>query len=174
MKKISLALIFMLSIVVPSAHSVTNEDIMNRLDEMQFESDLKEIQRQGNKPYDDHASLFRDRELLYMGKEMGADYFIHLPISYDKKWNTYTALIVTSSNNPRVVENRVYLSSFLGASIYCDFPGMVALTATFYSKPGMMGDIVYEAPKSIRFNEDFMRRRPIFAKMRSYVCNGRK
>ncbi|MBT8549996.1 hypothetical protein G6721_06690 [Polynucleobacter paneuropaeus] len=171
--KLSLfALLLMLSIISPPAFSASNQDILDRLDEMQFEADLKELQRQNNQPYDAQGSLFRDKNLTYLGKSSkNTDYFIsNSHTSFDPKSGRYIFSVITSSNNPRAYNNKIFYSSILGMSVYCPGSNMTILISTFFSQPGIIGPVAFEVDRAMNINKDLMRNEPVLLNIKNYIC----
>lgn len=166
--------LLLLILVSPLSYSqVTNQDILNRLDEIEdeklFSRLLKDIRGNSTSATD---WLKSDPNWLYMGADRNLDYFINNKKSYkDKEYGFYFfSLLITSNQEQKSKLGFSYKSVFMWVVPACGKPTMLARDVNFYSEQNAQGQEVYRVPE-MRFVESTMNEKPILKKIQGYVCN---
>lgn len=164
-------LIFFLLLMNPVYSQVSNQDILDRINEIEdtklFNYYLNEISKSPNLVR--NSNLKNDRDFYFLGGDNQSDFYIYKP---SIKKDEYGILFITVVSNrvPKYFNNKTYFSSSIGMWAFCEFPRIKVLGRTYYSGENLTGSVVAENEKTMIIKEDAIKTDPIFGKMKSYIC----
>ena len=156
-----------------SFSQVTNQDIMNRLDEIEdqqhFNYFLNQIKKSSG--VNNSSSSKNKSELFYLGNSGSKNfYIIKSTIKKDNDFNGISYLTLVNSNVPQYVNDITYFSALVGGIIFCELPRIRIITRTYYSEENLNGKEVLINDKNLMIREDSIKSDPIFGSAKKYLC----
>ena len=127
MKKIILIIFYIISFPV---YSVSNQEIMNTLDEIQFQQDMMMLQNLQNQTNRRQENISRQNQQnqnigpsdsMYVGTNTNKqDYFMMMETVHKNKQGNIEFMIMTESNYPQYYENVTYYYSLGVIELRCN------------------------------------------------------
>ena len=170
MKKLILLILILVS--NPTYSQVSNQDIMNRLDEIEdqklFNHYLNEIQRplSSNKGY----SFRSDTDLKLITSTPTHEFYISKSSIKKLGPKLITFTLFGNRLKPKYFGNKISFSFGSGNILDCSIPKLSLFKEVHYSGENETGEIVYESDKILSTNTEQMRTDPLYSKIKSYLC----
>lgn len=151
------------------AHSQSNKDILNKLNEIEdeklFNSLLNNLKSNSSNAY----SLNTDNSLKYMGTHNDSRYFIDNQKSYKKDGIVAFILITNSITTIKSKVGFYYKSSIMNVFPDCQKDQMMSYDINFFSGSDLQGELVFKV-EQMKFDEITMKNNSVLKQIKKYVC----
>jgi len=178
-------MLFLLIFITLPVHSVTNQDLMDRLDEMEFEREMDKLKRENDRIDRETERINREilrsngvggnqnsrnPDLYFLGVKGTRSFYIIKSTIKKSKYGFIIFQILSNSSFPQYKNNVTYYSRLDGGQMLCELPAIVILSESYFSEENLFGKEVLSNDQPYKYSPDGIKKEPILVNIKKYLC----